>query len=43
MSEHEFGSVTLMRGSLSQKSCPRPDDFERANYTKALTGYHVKV
>jgi dihydroorotate dehydrogenase (fumarate) len=43
MEQHEFPSVSLMKGSLSQKSCPRPDDYERANYTKALTGYHVKL
>ena len=43
MEEHEFSSVSMLKGSLSQKSCPQPDDYERANYTKALTGYHVKL
>ena len=43
MQEREFESVALMKGNLSQKSCPRPGDFERANYTKALTGYHVEL
>ena len=43
MQEHEFPSVAMMKGNLSWKSCPRPDDFERAHYTKALTGYHLKL
>jgi dihydroorotate dehydrogenase (fumarate) len=43
MQEHEFDSVSLMKGNLSQKSCARPEEFERANYTKAITGYHLKL
>jgi dihydroorotate dehydrogenase (fumarate) len=43
MEEHEYESVAQMKGSLSQRACARPDDFERANYTKALTGYHLKL
>ncbi len=30
---------TQMKGSLSQRSCPDPDAFERANYMKALKSY----
>jgi hypothetical protein len=28
-----------MKGSLSQRACPDPAAFERANYMKALTTY----
>lgn len=36
MEEHEYESVTQLKGSLSQKSCAEPAAFERANYMKAL-------
>jgi dihydroorotate dehydrogenase (fumarate) len=39
MEEHEYESVDQLKGSLSQKSCPEPAAFERANYMKALTSY----
>jgi len=39
MEEHEYDSVRLMKGSLSQKSCAHPAAFERANYMKALKSY----
>jgi dihydroorotate dehydrogenase (fumarate) len=39
MSEREYESVTQLKGSLSQQSCPDPDAFERANYMKALKSY----
>jgi dihydroorotate dehydrogenase (fumarate) len=39
MEEHEYDSVSLMKGSMSQKSCPHPAAFERANYMKALKSY----
>lgn len=39
MEEHEYDSVSLMKGSLSQKSCAHPSAFERANYMKALKSY----
>jgi dihydroorotate dehydrogenase (fumarate) len=39
MEEHEYESVQQMRGSLSQRACPEPAAFERANYMKALTHY----
>ncbi|MGD8453773.1 MAG: dihydroorotate dehydrogenase-like protein [Phycisphaerae bacterium] len=39
MTEHEYTSVEQMKGSMSQKSCPDPAAFERANYMKALTNY----
>jgi len=36
MEEHEYDSVEIMKGSLSQQSCPEPAAFERANYMKVL-------
>jgi dihydroorotate dehydrogenase (fumarate) len=39
MEEHEYTSVEQMKGSMSQKSCPHPSAFERANYMKALKSY----
>jgi dihydroorotate dehydrogenase (fumarate) len=42
MEEHEYLSVAQMKGSMSQRYCPDPTAFERANYMKALTGYHVE-
>jgi len=39
MEEHEYSSVKMMQGSMSQKSCPEPAAFERANYMKTLQSY----
>jgi dihydroorotate dehydrogenase (fumarate) len=39
MEEHEYESVSQMKGSLSQKNCAEPAAFERAQYMKALTGF----
>jgi dihydroorotate dehydrogenase (fumarate) len=39
MQEHEYESVTQMKGSMSQKSVADPAAFERANYMKALNSY----
>ena len=39
MAEREYASVAQMKGSLSQQSCPDPDNFERVNYMKALKSY----
>jgi len=39
MEEHEYESVTQMRGSLSQKNCPDPSAFERAQYMRAISSY----
>jgi dihydroorotate dehydrogenase (fumarate) len=35
----EYESVAQMRGSMSRRSVAHPDDYERANYMRALTGY----
>ena len=34
-----YESLAEMKGVMSQKSCPEPAAFERANYMKALTGF----
>jgi dihydroorotate dehydrogenase (fumarate) len=39
LSEHDYESVSQLKGSLSQVKCPEPAAFERAQYMKALTGY----
>jgi dihydroorotate dehydrogenase (fumarate) len=39
MEEHEYAGVGDMRGSMSQRSCPDPSMFERANYIKVLQSY----
>jgi len=41
MEEREFSSVEELKGSMSQRSCADPTAFERAQYMKALTGYHL--
>ncbi|HEX9118515.1 MAG TPA: dihydroorotate dehydrogenase-like protein [Anaerolineae bacterium] len=40
---HEYESLAQMKGSLSQRACPEPAAFERANYMKALTTYKVAI
>jgi dihydroorotate dehydrogenase (fumarate) len=42
MEEHEYESVSQLKGSLSQKNCPAPSAFERAQYMKALANYNVE-
>jgi dihydroorotate dehydrogenase (fumarate) len=39
LEEHEYESVSQLKGSLSQKNCAEPAAFERAQYMKALTSY----
>jgi dihydroorotate dehydrogenase (fumarate) len=39
MEEHEYESVDQLKGSMSQKNCPDPSAFERAQYMRALTTY----
>jgi dihydroorotate dehydrogenase (fumarate) len=39
MEEHEYDSIDMMKGSLSQQSCPDPAAFERANYMKVLASW----
>jgi dihydroorotate dehydrogenase (fumarate) len=37
MEEHEYESVSQLKGCLSQKNCPSPASFERAQYMRAIT------
>lgn len=39
LAEHEYHSVTELRGSLSQLNCAEPAAFERANYMRVLSSY----
>ncbi len=39
LAEHEYDSIEVMQGSMSQKSVTEPTAFERANYMHALTRY----
>ena len=41
MEAHEYASVAQLKGSMSQRSCADPAAFERANYVKTLSGYHL--
>jgi dihydroorotate dehydrogenase (fumarate) len=41
MEEHEYESVTQLRGSMSQKNCPDPAAFERAQYMRAVSSYRA--
>jgi dihydroorotate dehydrogenase (fumarate) len=36
LEEHEYESVQQMRGSMSQRHCPDPSIYERANYLRML-------
>ena len=40
MTEHEYTSITQMRGSMSQGAVAEPSSFERANYMKVLNSYN---
>ncbi|NJO42233.1 MAG: dihydroorotate dehydrogenase-like protein [Cyanobacteria bacterium CRU_2_1] len=39
MEEHEYESVRQLQGSMSQKNCPNPSAFERAQYMRSLQTY----
>ena len=36
MEEHEYDSVEQLKGSMSQRNCPDPSAFERAQYMRAV-------
>jgi dihydroorotate dehydrogenase (fumarate) len=40
MEEHEYESVTFMKGSMSQRAVAEPAAFERANYMKVLNAFN---
>lgn len=37
MEEHEYDSLTQMKGSMSQAKCPDPTAFERAQYMRLIS------
>jgi dihydroorotate dehydrogenase (fumarate) len=39
MEDHEYESIEQIKGIMSQKNCPDPAAFERAQYTRALKNY----
>ena len=41
MLDHEYVSVSQMKGSMSQKSVANPEAFERANYMRTLQSYRA--
>jgi len=41
MEIYEYDSVQQMRGSMSHQSVSNPENFERANYIKALQSYRM--
>ena len=43
MEEKEYNSISMMKGSMSQKSIKEPAAFERANYMKALQSFKVRL
>ncbi len=40
LAEHEYASVSQLRGTMSQLKCPDPSAFERVQYMKTLQTYH---
>jgi dihydroorotate dehydrogenase (fumarate) len=39
MEQHDYESVQQLKGSMSQKNCPAPGAFERAQYMRAVSTY----
>ena len=39
LKEHKYNSLTEIRGIMSQKNCPDPSAFERAQYVRGLSAY----
>ncbi len=39
MEDHDYESVAQLKGSMSQKNCPDPAAFERAQYMRGLATY----
>ena len=39
MEEHEYDSISQMKGSMSQQAVADPEQFERSNYMKVLNSY----
>jgi dihydroorotate dehydrogenase (fumarate) len=43
MEEHEYSSVSQLKGSMSQRNCAEPSTFERAQYMRAISQYAGKT
>lgn len=41
LEEHDYESVKQLQGSMSQKNCPDPAAFERAQYMRAVATYRA--
>ena len=39
LADHEYASLTQLRGSMSTRNCPDPKALERGNYLRVLTGW----
>ncbi len=39
LSDHDYQSVQQLKGSMSQKNCPDPADFERAHYMRTIMSH----
>lgn len=42
METHEYESIAMMQGSMSQRACAEPAAFERANYMRVLRSYALR-
>ena len=40
LQEHEYESLDVLRGSMSQRNSPNPSEFERVQYMRAVQSYH---
>jgi dihydroorotate dehydrogenase (fumarate) len=40
LTEHEYDDLSQLRGTMSQRNCPDPSQFERVQYMKTLQTYH---
>ena len=43
MIEHEYESISQMKGSMSQRAVAEPAAFERANYMKVLSSFDARL
>ena len=41
LDEHDYESVSQIRGSMSQAAAPDPEAYERANYIRVLSSLHL--
>jgi dihydroorotate dehydrogenase (fumarate) len=39
LEDHRFDSLSEIKGRMSQKNCPDPSAFERAQYVRGLSSY----